>query len=98
MINPHDKILMNNPSQVLDHCNAPTIHWHTVSSPVEDEPAHRVIERLTDEAYHFGQQMEAYECRLLDGQQGLEEFVQQEQKAKDDALANVQSSLQQINA
>ena len=36
-------------------------------------------------------------ARLLDGQQGLEEFVQQEQKAKDDALASVQGSLQQLN-
>ena len=34
---------------------APTIHWHTVSSTVEDELAHRVLERLANEAYHFGQ-------------------------------------------
>ena len=73
----------------LFYVYGPTIHWHTVSSTVEDEPAHRVIERLVDEAYHFGQQIEAHKRRLLDGQMGLEEFVQQEQKAKNDALANV---------
>ena len=40
---------------------------------------------------------EAHECRLLEGQQGLEDFVQQEQRAKDEVLASVQGSLQQIN-
>ena len=52
---------------------APPIHWHTVCSAAEDEPARRVIERLADEAYRFGQQTEAHEHRLLEGQQGLEE-------------------------
>ena len=73
----------------LFYVYAPTIHWHTVSSAVEDELAHRVIERLANEAYWFGQQTKEHERRLLDGQQGLEEFVQQEQKAKDDALASM---------
>ena len=60
----------------LFYVYAPTIHWHTVSSTGEDEPARRVIERLADEAYCFGQQTEVHECTLLEGQQGLEEFVQ----------------------
>ena len=77
----------------LFYVYAPMIHWHTVSSIVEDEPARRVIERLVDEVYRFGQQIEAHERRLLGGQVGLEDFVQQEQKAKNDALANVQGSL-----
>ena len=68
-----------------------------MSFAVEDEPAHRVIERLADEAYCFGQQTEAHECRLLEGQQGLEDFVQQEQRAKDEVLASLQGSLQQMN-
>ena len=75
---------------------APTIHWHTVSSTAKDEPACRVIERLTDEAYRFGQQTEAHEHRLLEGQQGLEEFVLQERRSKDEMLASVQGSVQQM--
>ena len=59
----------------LFYVYAPTIHWHIVSSIVEDEPTCKVIERLANEAYHFGQQAEEHECRLLDGQKGLEEFV-----------------------
>ena len=81
----------------LFYVYAPTIHWHTVSSTIEDEPRRRVIERLANEAYCFGQQTKAHECRLLDGQVGLEDFVQQEQKAKNDALASVQCSLQQLH-
>ena len=73
----------------LFYVYAPTIHWHTVSSTVEEEPTRRVIERLADEAYRFGQQTEAHKRRLLDGQVGLEDFVQQEQKAKNDAVASV---------
>ena len=68
-----------------------------MSSAIEDEPERRVIERLADEAYRFGQQTEAHERRLLEGQQGLEDFVQQEQRAKDEVLASVQGSLQQMN-
>ena len=75
---------------------APTIHWHTVSSAAEDEPARRVIERLADEAYRFGQQTEEYEHRLLEGQQGLEEFVLQERRSKDEMLASVQGSVQHM--
>ena len=52
----------------LFYVYAPTIHWHIVSSAVEDEPACRVIERLADEVYCFGQQTEEHERRLLDGQ------------------------------
>ena len=77
----------------LFYVYAPMIHWHIVSSAVEDELAWKVIERLANEAHHFGQQTEEHERRLLDGQQGLEEFMQQEQKAKDDALASMQISL-----
>ena len=54
---------------------SPTIHWHTVSSATEDERAPRVIEQLADEAYRFGRQTEEHERRLLEGQQGLEEFL-----------------------
>ena len=31
------------------------IHWHTVSSAIEDESTRRVIERLANEACYFGQ-------------------------------------------
>ena len=82
----------------LFYVYAPTIHWHTVSTAAEDEAARRVIEQLADEAYRFGQQTEAHEHRLLEGQQGLEEFVQQEQRAKDEELASVQGSLQKLTA
>ena len=37
----------------LFYVYAPMIHWHTVSSPMEDEPTCRVIECFTDEAYRF---------------------------------------------
>ena len=73
-----------------------SIHWHTVSSTAEDEPARRVVERLTDKAYRFGQQTEEHERSLLEGQQGLEEFVLQEQKSKNEMLASVQGSVQQM--
>ena len=66
---PEDRL---GPTQDAPEClfyvYALTIHWHTVSSTVEDEPTHRIIERLANEAYHFGQQTEAHERRLLDGQ------------------------------
>ena len=75
---------------------APTIHWHTVSSAAEDEPARRVIERLADEAYRFGQQTKAHEHRLLEGQQGSEEFVLQERRSKNKMLASVQDSVRQM--
>ena len=60
----------------LFYVYAPTIHWHTVSSTVEDEPACKVIERLADKAYCFGQQTKVHKRRLLGGQVGLEDFVQ----------------------
>ena len=60
----------------LFYMYALTIHWHTVSSTVEDEPARKVIERLANEAYRFGQQTKVHKRRLFEGQQGLEEFVQ----------------------
>ena len=56
---------------------------------MEDESALRVIERLTGEVCCFGQQTGVHECKFLDGQRGLEEFVQQEQKAKDDVSVSV---------
>ena len=95
---PEDRLgPMQDAPERLFYVYAPTIHWHTMSSTVEDEPARRVIERLANEGYCFGQQTEVHERRLLDGQVGLEDFVQQEQKDKNDALASVQGSLQQLN-
>ena len=55
-----------------------------------------VVERLADEAYRFGQQTEEHEHRLLEGQQGLEEFVLQERRSKDEMLASMQGSVQQM--
>ena len=41
--------------ECLFYVYALTIHWHTVSSTVEDEPVQTVIERLTNKAFRFGQ-------------------------------------------
>ena len=53
---PEDRLgpLQDAPGRLF-YVYAPTIHWHIVSSIVEDEPACKVIERLADEAYRFGQ-------------------------------------------
>ena len=75
---------------------APSIHWHIVSSATEDQPARRVVERLADKAYRFGQQTEAHEHRLLEAQQGLEEFVLQERRSKNKMLASMQDSVRQM--
>ena len=55
-----------------------------------------MIESFADKAYRFGQQTEAHKHRLLEGQQGLEEFVLQERRSKDEMLASVQGSVQQM--
>ena len=52
--------------ECLFYIYAPTIHWHAVLSLAEDLPTRQVIERLADEAYHFGQHIEEHKRRFLD--------------------------------
>ena len=77
---------------------SPTIHWHTVQSEVVDLQARKVVERLADEAYKFGLQVEEHERLLLDGQHGVENFVKEEIGGQRETIRNLQAAMKQQDA
>ena len=57
-----------------------------------------MIERLANEAYRFGQQIEERKCWLVDKQMVMKDFLQKEKRVKDKTLQVVQVALQQREA
>ena len=59
---------------------------------MEDGLARAAIERLTDEPFRFGYQTKKYECRLLEGQVNMEQYVTGSQEKK---IKTLQKALRQ---
>ena len=74
------------PKNKLFYTYAPTIQWHRVQFVVEDGLARATIDRLADEAFCFGCQIEECECQLLQGLVNMEQCVSDPEKKKIEAL------------